>query len=125
MGDPEIIIEANIIIRPVHIVPEWYFLFAYAILRAIPNKILGVLALLIRIIIFYFFGLINSFVRILDKLNKVFVRFFFFFGLILSWLGQCLVESPYVFLRGLITIFYFFFVSLIIFFYWFREKLIK
>lgn len=125
LGDPEIIIEANIIIRPVHIVPEWYFLFAYAILRAIPNKILGVLALLIRIIIFYFFGLINSFVRILDKLNKVFVRFFFFFGLILSWLGQCLVESPYVFLRGLITIFYFFFVSLIIFFYWFREKLIK
>lgn len=49
LSDPEIFIEANPIVSPVHIVPEWYFLFAYAILRAIPNKILGVLALVISV----------------------------------------------------------------------------
>lgn len=84
LGDPEIMIEANFIIRPVHIVPEWYFLFAYAILRAIPNKVLGVIALLLRIFIFYFFIFINSFRSVLNKINKVLVRGFFFIGFFLS-----------------------------------------
>ena len=66
-------IEADPIIRPIHIVPEWYFLFAYAILRAIPNKILGVIALLISIVSFYFLGLINNFLPVIFKLNKLFV----------------------------------------------------
>jgi ubiquinol-cytochrome c reductase cytochrome b subunit len=125
LGDPEIIIEANFIIRPVHIVPEWYFLFAYAILRAIPNKILGVLALLLRVLIFYFFVFLNTYRTIFDKLNKALVSRFFLVGLLLSWLGQCLVESPYVFLRGLITFFYFFFVLFLIFIYWFSTILIE
>ncbi|KAI6170352.1 cytochrome b [Aphelenchoides bicaudatus] len=40
LGDPEMFIEADPIMSPVHIVPEWYFLFAYAILRAIPDKLM-------------------------------------------------------------------------------------
>jgi ubiquinol-cytochrome c reductase cytochrome b subunit len=76
LGDPEIFIEADPIIRPVHIVPEWYFLFAYAILRAIPNKILGVIALLIRIVTFYFFALVNNYTAPLIKFNKIFVFIF-------------------------------------------------
>jgi len=76
LGDPEIFIEADPIIRPVHIVPEWYFLFAYAILRAIPNKILGVIALLIRIVTFYFFALVNNYTAPLIKFNKFFVFIF-------------------------------------------------
>jgi len=83
LGDPEIFIEADPIIRPVHIVPEWYFLFAYAILRAIPNKILGVVALLIRIVRFYFFILKTSYHTVLDKLNKFLVFLFIFVSLIL------------------------------------------
>lgn len=50
LGDCENLKEANLIRRPVHIQPEWYFLFAYAILRAIPNKLGGVIALLLSVV---------------------------------------------------------------------------
>ena len=49
LGDPENFIPANPLVTPVHIQPEWYFLFAYAILRAIPNKLGGVLALVVAV----------------------------------------------------------------------------
>jgi len=51
LGDPENFIDANPLVTPVHIMPEWYFLFAYAILRAIPNKLGGVIALLLSILV--------------------------------------------------------------------------
>ena len=51
LGDPENFNPANPLVTPVHIQPEWYFLFAYAILRSIPNKLGGVIALLISIVI--------------------------------------------------------------------------
>jgi len=66
LGDPEIFLESNSMVSPVHIIPEWYFLFAYAILRAIPNKMLGVLALLMRILIFFLFLFKNNYYTILD-----------------------------------------------------------
>lgn len=53
LGDPENFIPANSLVTPAHIQPEWYFLFAYAILRAIPNKLGGVVALAIAIIILF------------------------------------------------------------------------
>ncbi len=53
LGDPENFISANPLVTPVHIQPEWYFLFAYAILRSIPNKLGGVLALFLSVAIFY------------------------------------------------------------------------
>lgn len=55
LGDSLLFEESNILLSPVHIVPEWYFLFAYCILRAIPNKILGVFFLLLRILVYYIF----------------------------------------------------------------------
>jgi ubiquinol-cytochrome c reductase cytochrome b subunit len=51
LGDVENFIPANPLVTPIHIQPEWYFLFAYAILRSIPNKLGGVIALAISIII--------------------------------------------------------------------------
>merc|ERR1712218_281255 len=51
LGDPENFIPANPLVTPVYIQPEWYFLMAYAILRSIPNKLGGVVALAISIII--------------------------------------------------------------------------
>merc|ERR1711992_489400 len=53
LGDPENFIPANPLVTPVHIQPEWYFLFAYAILRSIPNKLGGVLALTLSVAVFY------------------------------------------------------------------------
>jgi ubiquinol-cytochrome c reductase cytochrome b subunit len=50
LGDPEMFIEKDQMSRPVHIIPEFYFLFAYAILRAIPNKRLGLTLLVLAIL---------------------------------------------------------------------------
>jgi len=54
LGDPEMFLEADSLNRPVHIVPEWYFLFAYAILRSIPRKVLGVFFFVIEYWCFFF-----------------------------------------------------------------------
>jgi len=60
LGDPDNFTLANPIVTPVHIQPEWYFLFAYAILRSIPNKLGGVVALAISIFVLYFLPLAGS-----------------------------------------------------------------
>lgn len=49
LGESDIFVEHNSLARPVHIAPEWYFLFAYAILRAIPNKVIGVVGMMVSI----------------------------------------------------------------------------
>lgn len=117
LGDPEMFIEADPIVRPVHIVPEWYFLFAYAILRAIPNKVLGVVALLISIIVFYLFLLVNNYTSCLRKLNKFLVFIYIYVSVILRWLGQCLVEFPFYDLRFIFSVIYFFIVFLLFLIY--------
>nr|ACB06201.1 cytochrome b [Caenorhabditis briggsae]ACB06213.1 cytochrome b [Caenorhabditis briggsae] len=107
LGDAEMFIEADPMMSPVHIVPEWYFLFAYAILRAIPNKVLGVIALLMSIVTFYFFALVNNYTSCLTKLNKFLVFLFIISSVILSWLGQCMVEDPFTILSPLFSVIYF------------------
>merc|ERR1712062_412413 len=56
LGDPENFISANPLVTPLHIQPEWYFLFAYAILRSIPNKLGGVVALFLSVAVLYTLG---------------------------------------------------------------------
>lgn len=123
LGDAEMFIEADPIIRPVHIVPEWYFLFAYAILRAITNKILGVIALLIRIVIFFFFIFVDNYSSILTNLNKILVFRFIVVSVVLRWLGQCVVETPFAMLRLIFSFLYFFIVLILMFVYSFSIKL--
>ncbi|MCE2155638.1 cytochrome b, partial [Streptococcus thermophilus] len=53
LGDPDNFIPANPLVTPAHIQPEWYFLFAYAILRSIPNKLGGVIALVMSVAILF------------------------------------------------------------------------
>jgi len=110
LSDPENFIPANPLVTPPHIQPEWYFLFAYAILRSIPNKLGGVIALFLSIVIlislpFSIKNLFNpTFIYPLIKLNFwIFINTF----LILTHLGACPVEDPYVFIRQILTIFYF------------------
>jgi ubiquinol-cytochrome c reductase cytochrome b subunit len=59
LADPENFIPANSLVTPTHIQPEWYFLFAYAILRSIPNKIGGVLALVFSLVVLLILPLIS------------------------------------------------------------------
>lgn len=110
LGDPENFIAANPIVTPVHIQPEWYFLFAYAILRSIPNKLGGVLALVFSIVILLFipFSIEKKFKR-----NK-FIPFkkIAFWGFIvtvvlLTWIGARPVEEPYILTGQILTIAYF------------------
>lgn len=110
LGDPDNFIPANPLITPVHIKPEWYFLFAYAILRSIPNKLGGVIALVISIAILIIVPFLNQFkfkrssfypIRKINYWSIVTII------ILLTWIGACPVEDPYIITGQLLTIFYF------------------
>lgn len=110
LGDPDNFIPANPLVTPIHIQPEWYFLFAYAILRSIPNKLGGVLALIFSILILIILPFTNK--KIFKRnqfypLNKILFWNFFIIVLILTWLGAKPVEEPYIFTRQIFTWLYF------------------
>lgn len=107
--DPDNFIPANPIITPTHIQPEWYFLFAYAILRSVPNKLGGVIALLISILILYFIPLIKFKIKSLTfyPINQLLFWLFINNFIILTWLGTQPIEFPYINLRQFHSIIYF------------------
>ena len=115
LGDPENFIISNPLVTPVHIQPEWYFLFAYAILRSIPNKLGGVIALAIAILILLSAALFRE-----SKFRNIsFYSFnkFYFWTLVasvilLTWIGARPVEEPYIVIGQLLTIYYFLFYAL-------------
>jgi ubiquinol-cytochrome c reductase cytochrome b subunit len=110
-NEPENFMSANPLSTPAHIKPEWYFLWAYAILRAIPRKLGGVIAMVMAIVVFLFFPL-KTFSKNVPLLNKVFY-FWLALLLILSWIGGCPVEWPYDFLSKVACFSYFFIVFLL------------
>nr|ACL99795.1 cytochrome b [Haliotis tuberculata ssp. AVW-2009] len=110
LGDPENFIPANPLVTPVHIQPEWYFLFAYAILRSIPNKLGGVVALAMSVVILFVVPLFHSGKSrsfCFYPLNQV--LFWCFVGIlfILTWIGACPVEPPYEGIGRVFTVLYF------------------
>ena len=117
LGHSDNYIKADPMVTPTHIVPEWYFLPFYAILRAVPNKLGGVVLLLAAILIllalpFY----VNSKIRsaAFRTIYKVSFWFFFVDCLLLGWLGGKSVETPFVELSQIATFFYFFYLSVLI-----------
>nr|ABM53206.1 cytochrome b [Cephalothrix rufifrons] len=112
LGDPENFIPANPLVTPVHIQPEWYFLFAYAVLRSVPNKLGGVLGLLFSILILFFLPFLHGGkFRVFSFyfLNQIFFWFFVIIFLILTWIGARPVESPYEGIGQIFSILYFFY----------------
>ena len=110
-------IPANRLVTPSHIVPEWYFLFAYAILRCVPSKVGGVCALLGSVLILATLSLTHyqrmkglSFYGPVKALFWFFVSDFF----LLTAAGSWPVSSPFVFLTSLFSVFYFLFFVLLI-----------
>nr|APX39216.1 cytochrome b [Podagrica fuscipes] len=110
LGDPDNFIPANPLITPIHIQPEWYFLFAYAILRSIPNKLGGVMALVFSIAILYILPFINKKKFLSNQfypLNKLLFWSFFSITLLLTWIGARPVEEPYIMIGQFLTVIYF------------------
>lgn len=110
LRDPDNFIPANPLSTPPHIQPEWYFLFAYAILRSIPNKLGGVIALVISIAILYFIPFINF--KIIKRnsfyyINKIIFWNFIVTVIILTWIGAKPVEDPFIFIGQIFTLIYF------------------
>lgn len=121
--DAENWLPANEIISPIHIKPEWYLLYLYAVLRSIPNKALGFLALVLALLRIGFL-IFRSF-----NLNLFFYKFFhliiivFWLNfLILTWIGGIPVEYPYFFIGKWTTFLYF---ILINFFWVFKFSFLK
>nr|QHR83529.1 cytochrome b [Coleonyx variegatus abbotti] len=116
LGDPENFTPANPLVTPPHIKPEWYFLFAYAILRSIPNKLGGVLALLFSIMILFIFPLLHTAKQrshIFRPLSQILFWTFIANILILTWIGGQPVEDPYIIIGQLSSITYFTLILLI------------
>jgi len=110
LGDPDNFIPANPLVTPVHIQPEWYFLFAYAILRSIPNKLGGVIALVISIAILFSLPLTHkSNYRSLKfyPINKILFWNFLIIVILLTWIGARPVEDPYILTGQILTVIYF------------------
>lgn len=123
LGDPDNFIPANPLVTPIHIQPEWYFLFAYAILRSIPNKLGGVIALVISIAILLILPFTNNKKFITNQfypLNKSLFWIILTLVILLTWIGARPVEDPFIFIGQLLTILYFFyyFINPLIYILW-------
>nr|YP_010946659.1 cytochrome b [Margattea bisignata]WGO57377.1 cytochrome b [Margattea bisignata] len=109
LGDPDNFIPANPLVTPVHIQPEWYFLFAYAILRSIPNKLGGVIALFLSITILFIMPTYSSNFRgnQFYPMNQFMFWVLVNIVILLTWIGAKPVEEPFIITGQILTIMYF------------------
>lgn len=117
LGHSDNYIPANPLSTPAHIVPEWYFLPFYAILRSIPDKLGGVVAMVSAILVLLALPIINTSKVRSSKFRPIFGLAYWFLVsdfLILGWIGQKPVESPYIEIGMGATIFYFVFLLILI-----------
>jgi quinol-cytochrome oxidoreductase complex cytochrome b subunit len=127
LGHPDNYIFANPMVTPTHIVPEWYFLVQYAILRSIPSKLLGVIALLMSIIIL----MTLPWLRIgyiynlkFKPISKFFFWIFLINVLLLGWLGANPVQYPYTQVSQFLSLTYFIYILFILPFVDFVEDIL-
>nr|YP_009710926.1 cytochrome b [Hynobius unisacculus]QGI24119.1 cytochrome b [Hynobius unisacculus] len=129
LGDPDNFTPANPLVTPPHIQPEWYFLFAYAILRSIPNKLGGVLALLASIMILMLIPMIHtSKQRSLTFRPMTQLLFWLMVSntLILTWIGGQPVEQPFIEIgQAASTLYFSLFLIIMPLMGWWENKLIK
>lgn len=125
--DPANFMEVDFLVTPRHIKPEWYFLFVYCILRSTPNKLGGVVLMLMAVIILVFLrmGSSNGLSRFIGGLYWksiliLFVRSFY----ILTVLGGCVVEPPYEAIGVYIRVCYFMVFAIILVIKWLSDLVV-
>ena len=110
MGEPDNYIPGNSLVTPPSIVPEFYFLPFYAILRSIPHKLLGVIGMFAAIIILFLVPILDL-SRVRSMQFRPMIKFFFglFIAnfLILMWIGANHAEAPFLLIGQIASIFYF------------------
>ena len=117
LGHTDNYIPANPLSTPAHIVPEWYFLPFYAILRSIPDKLGGVVAMISAILVLLLLPILNTSKIRSTKFRPIFGIFYWFIVsdfILLGWIGQKPVETPYIEIGMAATAFYFVFMLLLI-----------
>nr|AEX66140.1 cytochrome b [Phrynops hilarii] len=110
LGDPDNFTPANPLVTPPHIKPEWYFLFAYAILRSIPNKLGGVLALLLSIMVLLLMPSLHTSKQRTTTFRPMSqITFWLLVAdlLILTWIGGQPVEDPFILIGQVASALYF------------------
>nr|YP_010946945.1 cytochrome b [Sigmella digitalis]WGO57702.1 cytochrome b [Sigmella digitalis] len=109
LGDPDNFTPANPLVTPIHIQPEWYFLFAYAILRSIPNKLGGVIALVMSIAILFIMPMYKSNFKGMQfyPINQILFWIMTSTVILLTWIGARPVEDPYIITGQILTVIYF------------------
>merc|ERR1712137_966935 len=119
LSHPDNALEACALLTPLHIVPEWYFLCQYAMLKAVPNKNAGFIILLTSILILFLFGEIrnlSTFIKFMDCKNGFSLSFLFFVFLSFLWIGAQFPQEKFLSYARILTLYYYFLLMCILVF---------
>ncbi len=112
LGHPDNYIPADPLVTPSHIVPEWYFLPFYAILRAVPDKLLGVILMFAAVAVLFILPWLDTHKVRSARFRPYYKQFFWLFfinTMVLGWVGSMPAEGIYVLISRISTVYYFVF----------------
>ena len=117
LGHPDNYIPADPLVTPAHIVPEWYFLPFYAILRAVPDKLLGVILMFAAVAVLFILPWLDTHKTRSAQFRPYYKQFFWLFFIncfVLGWVGAMPAEGIYVLISRIATGYYFIFFLVIL-----------
>lgn len=106
--DPIIFVESDSMVSPSHVVPEWYFLFAFTILRSVPDKLFGVVLIFGSVFVLFFLIFFVFYCSLLDTFLYFFVISFVWIFFWLTWAGCYPTDYPFCYFNMFFTFMYFF-----------------
>merc|ERR1712151_637794 len=119
LSHPDNALEACALLTPLHIVPEWYFLCQYAMLKAVPNNNAGFIILLTSILALFFFGEISNLTTLCLLNNNSFSpSSFFLSSLSFLWIGAQFPQEKFLSYARILTLYYYF----LLFFFFSKKK---